>query len=102
MEHNESIQEAAIREMVEEAGSELRVTNIRFAGVDNFTDFPPDHYVDISFFADWESGEPQNMEPSKKDPWEWRPLDDLPSPLLPPLARYLEAYGNNTFLHDTM
>lgn len=79
------------------------MTNVRFIGVLNFPDMPPKHFVDISFAADWVSGEPENTEPEKMTEWQWFPLDNLPSPLFPPVARYLEAMAaGQNFLDSSL
>ena len=89
LEHMESIQDCARREAREEAGIEIK--NIRFLRLKNITDYAPKHYVDIAMVAEWESGEPQVLEPEKLESWEWRTLDDLPEPLFAPLPTYFEA-----------
>jgi len=80
-------------------GETLVVDNVRFLGVMNFTQFKPKHYVDISFVADWVSGEPTNAAPEETTDWQWFELDKLPSPLFPPVEKYLEALktGQNFF-----
>ncbi|MCA9349918.1 NUDIX domain-containing protein, partial [Candidatus Saccharibacteria bacterium] len=59
----------------------------------------PKHYVDITFVADWESGEPQNTAPEETSEWVWCALDDLPSPLFPPLKKYLDGIDDQTILY---
>ena len=96
LEVGESLIEGALRE---EGGEALRVKNVKFLGVMNFTQFKPKHYVDVSFSAKWEAGEPTNAAPDETTDWQWIPLDDLPSPLFPPVAAYLRAIdtGENFF-----
>ena len=86
----ESLLETARRETMEEAG--ITIKNIRFLCVSNITDYAPKHYLDIGFIADWESGEPQVLEPDKREAWEWYDLDNLPEPLFASTAKYIEAY----------
>jgi 8-oxo-dGTP diphosphatase len=99
LELGESLKEGALRELREEAGEELKVGNVKFLGVMNFTQFNPKHYVDISFVADWVSGEPTNSAPDETTDWQWVSLDRLPNPLFPPVKTYLEALktGQNFF-----
>ena len=99
LELGESLMSGALRELKEEGGEALEVDNIRFLGVMNFTQFKPKHYVDISFVADWVSGEPTNSAPEETTDWQWFELDKLPSPLFPPVEKYLEALktGQNFF-----
>lgn len=99
LELGESLKAGALRELREEAGEALTVENIRFLGVMNLTAFKPKHYVDVSFVVDWVSGEPTNSAPEETSEWQWFALDELPSPLFPPVATYLEAIksGENFF-----
>ncbi len=101
LELGESIQAGALRELREEAGEALVVANVRFLGVMNFTQLPPKHYVDVSFVADWVSGEPINSEPEKTTEWQWFGLDHLPSPLLPPVKTYIEALSTGQTFFDS-
>lgn len=99
LELGESLKDGALRELKEEGGDTLVVENVRFLGVINFTEMKPKHYVDVSFVADWVSGEPTNSAPEETTEWQWFSLDKLPSPLFPPVERYLEALetGQNFF-----
>ena len=99
LELGESLMAGALRELSEEAGTNLKVNNVRFLGVMNFTELNPKHYIDISFAADWVSGEPINNSPEETTPWQWFSLDKLPSPLFPPVKSYLIALktGQNFF-----
>ena len=99
LELGESLKAGALRELREEAGAQVKVINVRFLGVKNFVDFEPKHYVDISFVADWYDGEPTNNSPEETTDWQWFALDDLPSPLFPPVETYLVALstGENFF-----
>lgn len=89
LEHLESIETCARREVKEEAGIEIE--NIRFLRLMNITKYAPKHYIDIAMVADWKSGEPEVREPSKLESWEWRALDNLPEPLFAPIPTYFEA-----------
>jgi 8-oxo-dGTP diphosphatase len=99
LELGESLEGGALRELREEGGEALKVENVKFLGVMNFTEMKPKHYVDVSFVANWVSGEPTNSAPEETTDWQWFSLDDLPSPLFPPVERYLEALktGQNFF-----
>jgi len=101
LELGESLMAGALRELSEEAGSSVVVKNVKFLAVSNFTDFQPKHYVDISFVADWVSGEPVNTEPEKMTAWQWFRLDDLPTPLFPPLERYFLALKTGDYFFDS-
>jgi len=57
------------------------------------------HWVGIGFCAEYVGGEIKLMEPDKHAARQWHSLDDLPSPMYWPIARYIEAYktGQNLF-----
>ena len=90
MEYMESFADCARREVREETGMEI--DNIRFLRLLNLKAYPPKHYVDLAFVADWKSGEPQILEPDKTDGWTWYDMDNLPSPLFGTVPTYIEAY----------
>lgn len=83
IEFGESWADTAAREAEEEVG--VKITNIRFVAATN--DIMPDdnkHYISIWVEADWQSGEPQLMEPDKAEQLEWHTFRDLPTPLFEP------------------
>jgi len=100
MEHDESFEECVLRELAEEAGPDIKIKNLRFLGVINFRDHLPKHYIDISFVADWASGEPKVMEPDKRSEWDWYDIDDLPAPLFGVIPKYIEAYKTGKVFFD--
>lgn len=96
LEQNESFEDCILRELAEEAGSEIKVKNLRFLCVTNLSKYPPKHYVDIGMVADWEAGDPIVMEPHKLVAWNWYPLDAVPENLFGCVANYIEAYRTGT------
>src|SRR3989344_1660292 len=74
MEYMESFADCARREVREETGMEI--DNIRFLRLLNLKHYPPKHYVDLGFVADWKSGEPQTLEPDKTDGWTGYDMDN--------------------------
>ncbi|MBF8249896.1 MAG: hypothetical protein HW400_497 [Candidatus Levybacteria bacterium] len=101
LELGESLKSAALRELKEEAGNKLKVKNVRFLGVINFTELQPKHYVDVSFVAEWVKGEPINNASQKTIDWKWFPLDKLPEPLFPPVKTYLDFIKTGQKFHDS-
>lgn len=90
MEYMESFEECAKRETLEETG--MQIHNVRFLRLMNLKRYAPKHYVDIGLVADWESGDPQIMEPEKIEGWDWYDIDELPQPLFSTIPSYIEAY----------
>lgn len=90
LEWMESIEECARRETMEEAG--IKIKNIRILSLSNLTVYDPKHYLNIGVLADWESGEPQSLEPDHwQSDWGWYALDALPQPVFPTIPTYLNA-----------
>lgn len=98
LEHGESFEACARREVLEETGLELG--DVRFLRLLNTTRYAPKHYVDVSLVADWKSGEPQNLEPEKLEGWGWYALDALPSPLFEMLHTSVEALKTGQSFFD--
>lgn len=91
LEFNESWEECAKRETLEETG--LDITNIRFAAVTNdIFQLEKKHYITIFMLSDYIGGEPQLKEPEKCEQWEWFDWDDikLPRPLFLPIENLLK------------
>jgi len=102
VEYGETVEQAILRELAEECG--ITVKNLRVLCVSDFLTHSPKHYVDIGFVADWESGEPQVLEPEKCEGWEWRDMHDVPEHIFAPMAGYIEAYktGKNYFTYPAV
>ena len=90
LEHLESFQVCAEREVLEETG--IEIGPLRFLRVLNATQYAPKHYVDLAFVAEWCGGEPEVREPDKVDRWDWYAIDDLPSPLFAMLPSAIASY----------
>jgi 8-oxo-dGTP diphosphatase len=101
LELGESLIEGALREFHEEAGSKIKISQPRFLAVCNFTELFPKHYVDVSFVANWVSGEPDDSGFDEVELWQWFELDKLPSPVFPVVAHYLEALKSGQILFDS-
>lgn len=93
LEYMESFIDCAKREIAEECG--IKVKNIKFQYLANVTDYAPKHYVHIGLIAEWESGDPQILEPEKSEKWGWYSLDQLPQPLFKMCYLALKSYNEN-------
>lgn len=80
LEFNETWEECARRETMEETGLEIK--NLRFATATNDI-FKKEgkRYATIILLADYISGEPEIMEPDKFEKWDWFNWDEKPQPL---------------------
>ncbi len=90
LEHGETIEQTALRETAEECG--IKIRNLRMLCVSDLLTYFPKHYLDIGFAAEWESGEPQVLEPHKLESWGWYDLDNLPKNLFGCFTAYVESY----------
>lgn len=88
LELNESWEDCARRETLEETGVEI--TNIRSLAVTNdiFKD-EGKHYITIWMEADWLAKEPSIKEPDKLTDIKWATFHDLPKPLFEPCWKNL-------------
>lgn len=102
LENGESFEECILRELAEEAGPNVKVTDLRFLCLTNLTKYAPRHYVDIGMTAEWVSGEPVTMEPHKLESWAWYDIDALPEPLFGVEPNYITAFktGQAYFASD--
>jgi len=97
LEYMESFEDCAQRETLEESG--VNIKNIKFQFIMNLLSFAPKHYVHIGLVADWESGEPVNLEPESCEGWDWYRMDKLPEPMLEIDSLLIKSYktGQNYF-----
>ena len=93
LEFNESWEECAARETMEEVG--IKIKNIRFFTVTNdIFELEEKHYVTIFMLADYDSGEVKVMEPEKCERWSWFEWENLPKPLFIPIENLLKKNLN--------
>ena len=81
MEMGESIEQTAIREVMEETGVEIK--NPRYIGMTNDNEaFKKDnrHYVNLYVLAEWAGNEPTETEPDKLTDLIWCDFETLPTP----------------------
>ena len=95
LEFNEELEECAKREVMEEAGIEVRNIRIGTFTNDKF-EKEGKHYITLFILADYDSGEVNILEPDRTEKWEWCSWDDLPSPLFLPIENLLKQ-GFNPF-----
>ena len=98
LEYMESFAACAIRETREECG--IEINNIRFQFLANVTDYAPKHYVHIGLVCDWQSGEPQVLEPEKLESWDWYDPNHLPEPLFAFCKMAIESYNKGKQYYD--
>lgn len=89
LENGESFEECALREVAEEVG--LKINNLRLIGLTNDVFSPDKHYITIAMSADYDSGEPQILEPDKCLSWQWFDLKTLPSAKFLPVENFLKS-----------
>ncbi|NND89827.1 MAG: NUDIX domain-containing protein [Granulosicoccus sp.] len=86
LDEGETIDQCAIREVMEETG--MQVTSIRH-GCFNGNGFPERARYYITLFVeagpDDFTGEPVNTEPHRNEGWDWFEWHAMPAPLFPPL-----------------
>lgn len=85
LDHGESIEACAARELLEETG--LRIQGARLGPYTNDVFVAEGkHYVTLFVIATCEPGEPALLEPDKCSGWQWFAWSELPKPLFQPLA----------------
>lgn len=99
LEHMESILDCARRETKEECG--IEIANIRFLFLSNLKTYAPKHYVHVGLIADWQSGEPQILEPDSCEEWGWFDLNNIPTPLFNTCATSFEARRTGRNFYDS-
>lgn len=89
LEMNETIEDCARREVLEETG--LNISNLKKSIFTNDI-FPESgkHYVTVYMVADYKGGEVKIMEPQKCESWDWFNMDNLPNPLFIPLQNFIK------------
>jgi len=98
LEYMESFEDCARREILEEAGIEIK--NIRFQLLANIKKYAPKHYTHIGLIADWKNGEPKTLEPEKCEGWDWYDLNNLPQPIFEPCEMSIDSYKTGKNYYD--
>ena len=97
----ESPKEAVLRELREECGDSLLVSDPELLSVVHWEEYAPVHYIGIGFVAEYQSGEPRLGEPEKFEAWGWYELADLPEPLFGVMQAYITAYKTGVSYIET-
>jgi 8-oxo-dGTP diphosphatase len=90
----ESFEQGAIREVLEETGIKLKKIKVICVNNDKVDDA---HFATIGLFSDDFEGEPQVKEPDEITEWNWFELENLPSPIYSPSLKVLENYKKGVF-----
>jgi 8-oxo-dGTP diphosphatase len=89
LDFGEDIEACAARETLEEAGIVVCPVARGPYTSDLFTAAGP-HYVTLFVIADYVSGEPRAMEPTKCEGWSWHEWAAMPRPLFLPIENLLK------------
>ncbi|MFA5946661.1 MAG: NUDIX domain-containing protein [Patescibacteria group bacterium] len=98
LDHGESIEDCARREIHEESGMEI--ANIRFTTLFNSVRYPPKHFLAIGVVADWVSGEAQVYPAEKISEWGWFDFDQLPAPMFLDSLTLIQNYRSGKLFSD--
>ncbi len=93
LEFNETIEDCARREILEETG--LTVGEIKQLAFTNDI-FPAEgkHYVTLFLITNYLGGELKNLEPEKLERWDWFNWKQMPAPLFTPITNLLKQNLN--------
>lgn len=80
LEFNESIEDCARRETLEETGLSVGVFK-KVTFTNDIFEKENKHYVSLFMITDWKDGEPEVKEPEKYEEWRWVEWNNLPKPL---------------------
>jgi len=89
LEFMESIEDCARRETMEEVGLKIKNTQ-KAVYTEDFFKEEDKHYLTMLVTTDWESGEPELLEPEKCEEWRWFAWNELPEPLFLPMQNHIK------------
>jgi 8-oxo-dGTP diphosphatase len=101
MEGLETFAQTTMRELREEIGDDIQITEPKFLCLSNLRQYAPKHYIDTGMIAEWISGEPHIMEPEKIESWDWYAIDNLPEPLFGAFRNYVAAHKTGQTFFET-
>lgn len=91
LEFQETPEQGAIREVMEETGMKIEHSDIKLVSLSN--DMVSDaHFVTLGFLCENCIGEPSVMEPDEITEWKWFKLDALPEKVFFPSAKVIKNY----------
>ena len=90
----ESFEEGAEREVMEETGIKLNHSKVICVSNDRVDTA---HFVTIGLFSDDFVGEAKIMEPDEITEWKWFAVDELPAKVFPPSMKVLKNYLDGEF-----
>ncbi len=94
LEYQESFEDGAKREVLEETSIKLKKVDVICVNNDKNEHA---HFVTIGMFSDDFEGWAQVMEPDEITEWKWFKLDDLPSKMFFPSKNILKNYLQKKF-----
>jgi 8-oxo-dGTP diphosphatase len=94
LEFNESLEQCAEREVLEETGLVITNTQPMTFTNDVFRD-EKKHYITIYMLSHYSTGIPTALEPTKCEGWEWFSWHTLPRPLFLPLENLIYHLEKN-------
>lgn len=91
LDFREGLEDAACREVLEEAGVQIDKEKLKIISVGN--EIVEDaHFVTIGFLCRNFDGGPKVMQPDEIIEWRWFELDNLPTPLYSPSEKILKKF----------
>ncbi len=97
LEFKETVEACAIRELKEETG--LNPLSIQIGPWTQNVIDEQNHYISLFVVVSEFEGIPERLEPQKCEGWYWYQWDELPSPLFPSFASFLQSNGVDVFFH---
>jgi 8-oxo-dGTP diphosphatase len=97
LEFKETVEACALRELKEETG--LNPLSIQIGPWTQNVIDEQNHYISLFVIVSEFEGMPQRLEPHKCEGWCWYQRDELPSPLFPSFASFLQSSCSDVFFH---
>lgn len=98
-EESESAMQTLIREVKEESGIDIQLSDIKIAHIMH-RKAANDERVDFFFTAEKYQGEPKIMEPRKCDDLRWFPINNLPENTIDYIKQAIENYQKGIFYSE--